>query len=138
MDSEMEARLKNIEESISYFNEIVPLLSKNSTLQSADLNKCIAAINVDSDNIALMDEKIGKLHDAYFRRFDIAEKNISTAFDMLKNHAELINGLQRGMMQMQEAYYKVFPERLAQDARLTEQLDALTGKPFPGADTNKT
>ena len=48
-----------------------------------------------------------------------------------------IDGILRDIMRLDQAYYHVFPERLAPDVRLLDQLDALTSKPKPDANPKK-
>jgi ribosomal 50S subunit-associated protein YjgA (DUF615 family) len=52
-------------------------------------------------------------------------------------HRDQIDGILRDIMRLNDAYYHVFPERLAPDVRLLGQLDALTFKPKPDADPKK-
>lgn len=52
-------------------------------------------------------------------------------------HDGQIERLLREVMRLDECYYHVFPERLAQDARLLNQLASLTSKPTPDAKPKK-
>jgi len=42
------------------------------------------------------------------------------------------------LIKLKDAYYHVFPERLAQDVKFEKQMDALMAKPSPSADPKKS
>src|ERR1700733_5640004 len=72
------------------------------------------------------------------QRMHFIEKNEERSREMMDHLKEMIDAqtamiesLQRDMLQMRDAYYTVFPERLEQDVRVMRQLDALTSKPKP-------
>jgi hypothetical protein len=48
-----------------------------------------------------------------------------------------IERLQLDRMKFDEAYYHIFPDRLEQDVRLFDQLEALNSKPVPDVDSKK-
>jgi hypothetical protein len=79
-------------------------------------------------------ENLFKLHDLCLKRFEIIERSFNKT---TKTHADFINDLMLGMQQMQEAYYEVFPDRLAQDNRVLHQLKALRIEPSSDADPDK-
>ncbi len=56
---------------------------------------------------------------------------------MIDAHTDLIDTLNGDMEKMHDAYYQVFPERLAQDVRFMKQIDAITSKPESGAKPKK-
>jgi hypothetical protein len=111
------------------------------------------------EQIAALDRKIEKLGafvnhhiNSHEQRFADDNKHLATLLKMVTDAHKRCDGLdgairilkrmvdthtdewarmRREKMRCDEAYYHIFPERLAQDVKLSDQLDALTSKASP-------
>jgi len=97
-----------------------------------------------------LDQNLTDLNGAYkmlelvHTRLSILEKHDDGATVMFKSlksitdvQNEQIERIDRELMKHDDAYYRVFPERLAPDVRLLDQLAALSPKPHPDAEPKK-
>ena len=78
------------------------------------------------------------------KKYSIESENISDVFKHLNEFRKDIlvlaqdnRDLVRQLNKLDEVYYHVFPDRLAQDERFEKQLDALMPKPKGDADPKK-
>ena len=70
-------------------------------------------------------------------RLKILEKHDDEAQAALKPIMQEQVRVTRELMRLDDAYYHVFPDRLAQDIRVYDQLAALNIKPLPDANPKK-
>jgi hypothetical protein len=75
----------------------------------------------------------------------ITDRRFTEILELLKSQhraavaeSELTQDMHRRLQKLNQVYYHVFPDRLEQDIRLQEQLNALNLKPAPDADPQKT
>ncbi|WP_036263135.1 hypothetical protein [Methylocapsa aurea] len=70
-------------------------------------------------------------------RCDAVPAIVKVLKEIIDAQREELESMRRRMMKYDDAYYHIFPERLAHDVRLLDQLDALTSKPVSDADSKK-
>lgn len=88
-------------------------------------------------NMMVMDENLTKDSALGKRADEIAWAAIQRLEKWGKTIAEELEAFRRKAMRYDEAYYRVFPERLEQDVRVGEQFSDIVSKPAPGADSEK-
>jgi hypothetical protein len=122
-------RKENIDKRIEYLGLIK---SVNDNL-GKDIGFAEQQIQINRDDLNRAYEIFGLIE----TRLKLLEKTEDWAKKSLKEVMREQLRVRREMMRYDDAYYHVFPERLAQDVRLLNQLGALTSRPDPDADPEK-
>jgi uncharacterized coiled-coil protein SlyX len=126
MDTENENRIKKLENRIAAYDELMPVLF-------AEVKKFHLGMEIIEERVNdlfRLDGLNWKNHRSYNKFYE----QIPPVID---SHAVAIEALQRVMLRMEDVYYHIFPERLTQDAKFSEQLAALKIKLVPDVDSKE-
>jgi hypothetical protein len=101
------------------------------------LESSLAAANTNTDQLR---DLVVRLNVEHQLSITLLQRKMAEWFELLRTQkkwadaeSDLLRDTRREMTKLRGAYYHVFPERLAQDVRVEEQIEALNGKPHPDA-----
>ena len=107
--------------------ELLELIKLGNDCFGKDLDFAQEQIQINRDDLS----RAYEIFNLVETRLKILEKHDDDARTALKPIMQEQLRVTRELMRLDDAYYHVFPDRLAQDIRLLDQLASLTSKPPP-------